>query len=75
MNNRQELQQKIILKAMEDVNFKKALMADAKTAIEKEFGITIPKDFDVKVVEETPASAYLVIPSVDEEKATANVIW
>lgn len=75
MNQRVELQNKIIQKAMEDQSFKKELMADPVAAIAKAFDVKVPAGFKINVVEETATEVYLVLPSADAEKADSNMMW
>ncbi|SFH11982.1 NHLP leader peptide domain-containing protein [Desulfotomaculum arcticum] len=62
---RREIEEQIINKAGADEEFKKELMSDPHKAI-AQFGVEIPKEIDIKVVEETPKLAYLVLPMNQE---------
>lgn len=75
MNQRTELQNKIIQKAMSDESFKKELMANPAAAVEKAFDVKVPAGFKINVVEETATEVYLVLPSADTEKSAANIAW
>lgn len=59
---RQEIEDALIAKAQADPAFRQALLKDAKTAIETEFGIKFPSGMEFKVLEETPMTNYLVLP-------------
>ena len=59
---RKQLEEKLIEKAMKDENFRKFLLENPKAAIEDETGIKIPEAVNLKVVEEDPASFYLILP-------------
>ncbi|MCX8128703.1 MAG: NHLP leader peptide family RiPP precursor [Clostridia bacterium] len=61
-SSKQNLQEKIIRKAWEDAEFKKELLSNPKAAIQKELEIAIPDNVEVKVVEETTNTVYLVLP-------------
>ena len=63
---REELEQEIIKKAWEDDNFKKDLMDKPHEAIAR-FGVHVPKQVEVKVVEESAKVVYLVLPVNQEE--------
>ena len=64
MNKRQELEQKLIEKAMKDELFKHQLLKDPKGAIEAEFGVKIPDTLNINILEEGPKTFYLVIPHI-----------
>ena len=58
-----------LAQASESDSFREALRREPKAAIEKEFGIQIPKAINVEVVEETPSKLYLVLPlDADDEE-------
>ncbi|WP_240647714.1 NHLP leader peptide family RiPP precursor [Paenibacillus nanensis] len=61
-NNEQELREKIITKAWSDPYFKERLIADPKGAIEEAFGVIIPNEVNIKILEETEDTYYLVLP-------------
>ena len=60
---RQQLEQALIEKAMNDEAFRKELIANPKEIIEKEIGMKLPEAFNVKVLEEDAQSFYLVLPN------------
>ncbi len=62
VSNEQNLKDQIIEKAWTDAEFKSKLLADPKSAIKDAFGVDIPEDINLNVVEETADSYYLVIP-------------
>jgi TOMM propeptide domain len=70
----ESLKVQIIKKAWEDPEFKKLLLADPKGAIKKEFGIDVPADVELKVVEETSSSYYLVIPPAPDAASADNSV-
>lgn len=57
----------LVGKAQQDSEFRKELIRNPKPIIEKELGVKLPSDFDVKVFEETSKSLYLVIPVKTEQ--------
>jgi hypothetical protein len=75
----ESLKVQIIKKAWEDSTFKKSLTADPKKTIMEAFGVEIPGEIEVKVVEETPSLYYLTIPPNPEDMAIAesstNAAW
>ena len=60
---RQQLEQALIEKAMNDEAFRNELIANPKEIIEKETGMKLPEAFNVKVLEENPQSFFLVLPA------------
>lgn len=70
----------IIQKAWEDPAFKNQLLEDPKGAIKMAFGIELPADIELKVVEETTTSYVLVIPPNPEDVSlpdgsAPNYVW
>ncbi len=64
MNQRQQLEQLLIEKAMKDESFRKQLIENPTAAIEAETGIKIPETMHVKILEENPQEVFLVLPFV-----------
>lgn len=60
--------------ARKDPDFRQALKSDPKKAIESKIGVPLPDFVNVKVVEETPDTAYVVLPmdSATEAQAIRN---
>jgi diamine N-acetyltransferase len=52
----------LLKQAAEDPTFRQALLDDHQAAIEATFGEGIPEGLELRVVEETPDVAYLVLP-------------
>lgn len=65
VENRVQLENQLIEKAMKDENFRKALQSDPVSVIEEELGIRLPEGFSINVLEETPEQFYLVLPAVN----------
>ncbi|WP_304508685.1 NHLP leader peptide family RiPP precursor [Anaerotignum sp.] len=63
---RTSLQEKIVAKALEDEEFKQLLLTNPHEAI-AQFGVTIPEEMEVKILEETAQTSYLVLPFVADE--------
>jgi hypothetical protein len=59
---KKDLESKIIKKAWEDEKFKNELLTDPKSAIQKALEVNIPEGINIKVVEETAETLYLVLP-------------
>lgn len=75
MESQESLRNKIIQKAWQDAEFKKALVADPQKTLEKEFNIIIPAAVEIKVVEETKNLFYLVIPAEPAVADSDTVKW
>ncbi|MFD0588907.1 NHLP leader peptide family RiPP precursor [Paenibacillus sp. GCM10027627] len=74
MPSEQQLREQIIEKAWADAGFKKQLLEDPKAAILAAFGIEVPANLQLKVLEETEDTYYLVLPqSPSTEDAVGKV--
>ncbi len=60
---RAEVESTLVQRSMEDEDFRQRLLDDPKATVEQELGIGLPEDVEVRVVEESPQSIYLVLPS------------
>ena len=65
--NRRDLEDNMITRAWQDAAFKQELLNNPKAVLEKE-GIHLPTYIEVKVIEETPTTLYLVIPVNPNQK-------
>jgi hypothetical protein len=61
--SRAEIERTLVQRSMEDEDFRQRLLADPKGAVEQELGTQLPEDVEVRVVEESAQSIYLVLPS------------
>ena len=57
------MQARLVERAGQDPAFRQELIADPKAVIQREYGITVPAGVNVRVVEETPTTGYLVLPA------------
>ncbi len=64
MNQRQQLEQQLIEKAMKDDSFRQQMVENPIAAIEAETGMKIPETMKIIVLEEDPQTVYLVLPQV-----------
>jgi len=69
MNPRQEFEQRLMRKAMKDMDFRKQLVDNPKIAIEMEMGMKIPENMTIKTLEEDSKTIYLVLPHTPAEEA------
>ncbi len=60
--NREEALAPVVAKAWKDEKFKKELISNPKAVINKEFGVQIPDNVNVKVVEENANNLYIILP-------------
>lgn len=58
----QEFEADLVAKAWKDKAFKQELLSNPKATIAKEFGIPIPDNIEVRVLEENPNTLYIVLP-------------
>jgi hypothetical protein len=65
MPGRDDLQARIVERAMRDPAFRSELGRDPKGAIERAFHLRLPADLDVAIVEETEEKVVLVLPPSD----------
>jgi hypothetical protein len=59
---RAEWERTIVQRSMEDESFRQRLLDDPKGTVEQELGSGLPEGVQVRVVEETPDTIYLVLP-------------
>ncbi len=60
-----ELRAHITNRAVEDQEFRAQLLADPRSAISAELGLSIPEGFTIHVHEETATAAHLTLPASD----------
>ena len=60
---RAEVERRLVERSLQDEEFRQRLLADPKAAVEEELGIQLPAEVQVRVVEETADTIYLVLPS------------
>src|SRR4051812_28198269 len=61
--SRAEMERRLVERSLQEESFKQRLLDDPKGAIEQELGTRITEGFEVRVVEETQDTIYLVLPS------------
>jgi hypothetical protein len=64
-NQYESIESIIVARALKDEAFRQQLLSNSATtlaAIEEELGEPLPEGFSVNVVEETPNTAYIVLP-------------
>jgi len=59
---RQDIEAHIIAQAWKNEAYKQELLSNPKALIEREFGIKLPAEITVQVMEETPTELYFSLP-------------
>jgi hypothetical protein len=60
---RAEVERRLVERSLQDEEFRQRLLDDPKGTLEQELGRGLPEGVQVRVVEETPDTIYLVLPS------------
>ena len=63
METQEKMLENLVAKAEQDMDFRKRLLANPRTALKEDFGIEIPDDFNVLVHEDNAQTAHLVLPA------------
>ena len=58
-----EVERRLVQRSLEDESFRQRLLEDPRAAVEEELGTQLPESIEVRVVEETTQTSYLVLPS------------
>ena len=62
-SGRAEMERRLIERSLQDEDFRRVLLEDPKATVEQELGTPLPEEVQIRVVEETPDTIYLVLPS------------
>lgn len=65
---RQKLETQVIDRASKDPQFREQLKRDPRGTVAQDFGVQVPSDITVEVVEETPSKVYLVLPPAPAQR-------
>jgi Nitrile hydratase, alpha chain len=57
------MERRLVQRSLEDEDFRQRLLDDPTAAVEQELGSPLPEGVEVRVVEESPQTIYLVLPS------------
>jgi hypothetical protein len=60
---RQEMERRLVDRSLQDDAFRRRLLEDPRATVEQELGTRLPEDVQIRTVEETPDTIYLVLPS------------
>ena len=61
--SRTEMERRLIERSLGDETFRQRLLDDPKAAVEQELGSGLPEGIEVRVLEESSDTIYLVLPS------------
>ena len=61
---RAEIERRLIERSLQDDAFRQRLLADPQAALQEELGARLPEEMEVRAVEETADTIYLVLPNV-----------
>ena len=61
--SRPEMERRLIERSLGDEAFRQRLLEDPKAAVEEELGTRLPESVQVRAVEESAQTIYLVLPS------------
>jgi hypothetical protein len=61
--SRAEWERRLIERSLEDEEFRQRLLDDPKAVVEQELGSVLPEGVDVRVVQDSQETIYLVLPS------------
>jgi hypothetical protein len=61
--SRAEMERRLVERSLQEESFRQRLLDDPKGTIEQELGTRVTEGFEVRVVEETQDTIYLVLPS------------
>ena len=61
---RAEVERSVVQRSLEDEDFRRRLLEDPKGTADREMGMRLPEGIEVRVVEESKDTVYLVLPSV-----------
>ncbi len=64
LNNRsrRKFEELLIIKAFQDISFKRELIENPKMAIAQNFGVQLPVDIEIRVLQEDEKVLYVVLP-------------
>lgn len=72
-DTRQDLYSRILDQATRDSNFRNRLKTDPGGAIQSALGIAVPEGVTLNVIEETPTTAYIVLPPASSSPGDGDI--
>jgi hypothetical protein len=78
VKTRKDLEVHLITRAFKDEVFKRELLTNPKSVLEKELGTKLPEELEINVIEETENTVYMVLPcnpyeGMSEEELKASL--
>jgi hypothetical protein len=70
--SRDDIDRQVTERAARDPEFRRTLMADPRGTLQREFGIEMPENVQISVLEESPSQVYLVLPQHVEYGGTLS---
>ncbi len=58
----EEMRRRLIERSAQDEELRQRLLNDPKGTVEQELGATLPEGIEIRAIEETPETIYLVLP-------------
>ncbi|MGF1470887.1 MAG: NHLP leader peptide family RiPP precursor [Rubrobacteraceae bacterium] len=58
----EQMRQRLIQRSVEDEELRQRLLDDPKATVEQEIGASLPEEVEIRAVEETQDTVYLVLP-------------
>lgn len=65
---RHGIETQVLERAARDPRFREQLRQDPRGTVSREFGVQVPPDVAVEVLEETPQKVYLVLPAAPVQR-------
>ena len=62
-SGRAQMERRLIERGLEDESFRQRLLEEPRAALEEELGASLPAEVQIRVVEESADTIYLVLPS------------
>jgi hypothetical protein len=68
-SSRAEMERRLVQRSLEDESFRQRLLEDPKAAMEEELGTRLPEEVQVRAVEESAETIYLVLPPAGQQES------
>jgi hypothetical protein len=71
---RAEMKRRLIERSLQEEAFRQRLLEEPRTAVEQELGMPLPAEVEIRAVEETPQTIYLVLPTATSQVGRGDEI-
>jgi hypothetical protein len=71
---RAEIEQRLVQRSVEDESFRQSLLSDPRAVVEQELGTPLPEGMEIRAVEETADTIYLVLPPASAPDQTGGTL-